>query len=103
MSKSPHSKTKQHQFAIQVASPKYQQFASQYLNTDGTLNNKIRELILERPNVKGVNVAYDFDTHQWCLDIVTNNVATTTKDPVLSKFPCRILSLEAAFAAFPYL
>lgn len=84
-------------FSIPIASPKYQQFASLYLNKDGSLRESIQTLLLSRPHIKGVRVAYDFDQKQWCLDVLTDHVNVVAKDNLLAQYPCRILTLDAAF------
>lgn len=79
---------------IHVASPKYNEFASKYLDADGKIRPEISNVILSRPHVKGVSVSYDSVNRRWGFDVCIEDLAmakVVVADGKLSSYPCRIV------------
>lgn len=80
-------------FSIPVTSPKYKEFASKYLDVDGSINPDISRELSQLSCIKKIKIEYDVDNHRWGFDIFTK--PKDTKDlcsnDIIQKLPCRIL------------
>lgn len=88
---SPRAKSKYG--GIHVASPKYNEFASKYLDSDGKIREDVTKVILSRPHVKEIAISYDYDNRRWGFVLrVTDEemVNVVANDRELAKYPCRI-------------
>lgn len=79
---------------IHVASPKYNEFALKYLDSQGKIRSEISNVILSRPHVKGISVSYDTVNRRWGFDVYVGGSAfakVVFMDSKLSAYPCRIV------------
>ena len=84
-------------FTMKVSSPKYTEFARDYLDENGNVRSDICRTLMSRPNVKGCRAAYDFESKKWCIEILTNQVANVAQDPIISSLPCKIINMEGLY------
>jgi len=75
-----------------VASPKFKEFAAQYLHEDGSIRPDILSQFQKFSCIKEVKVSYDHENSRWGFDVITTDMVAVARSPTISRLPCRILS-----------